>query len=263
VRRGLGRWLARWLVLSVAVAAWQLWAVRHASPFFPPPSAIAAAGYHLWFAGPPRRLGLTPAATANVLPSLGRMAAGLGLAVAAGGPLGLALGRSRALAGYLEPLVHFGRSLPAVALVTAFITVLGVGARTEIAFIAFGAVWPILVNTADGAASVDPVQLDTARAFRLGPWQRAAWLIAPAAAPKFLAGLRISVSVSLILMVTVELITSSSGIGIEMNNADTTFNLAQLWAGIVLLAILGYALNAAVLAAERRLLAWQPATGGS
>jgi ABC-type nitrate/sulfonate/bicarbonate transport system permease component len=256
VSRRLTRWLTRWLVLAAGIAAWQLWAAWHASPFFPPPSRIAAAGYQLWFSGPARRLLLTPAATANLLPSLGRVAGGLAIAVALGAPAGIALGRSRALDELAGPLVHFGRSLPPVALVTVFIAVLRVGTEMEVAFIAFGAIWPILVNTADGARSVDPVQVQTARVFRLTAAQRLAWLIVPAAAPRFLAGLRISASLSLVLMVTAELVSSSNGVGYQMATAVTGFDLTDLWAGIALLAVLGYVLNAAILAAEHRLLAW-------
>jgi ABC-type nitrate/sulfonate/bicarbonate transport system permease component len=256
VSRRAARWLGRWLVLAAAIAVWQLWASGHASPFFPPPARIAAAGYHLWFSGPPRRLGLTRAATANLLPSLGRVAGGLAIAVAAGGPAGIALGRCRAVAGYLSPLVHFGRSLPPVALVTVFIAVLRIGTEMEVAFIAFGAVWPILVNTADGARAIDPVQVQTARVFRLTAPQRLAWLILPATAPRFLAGLRLSASLSLVLMVTAELISSVNGIGYQMATDVTGFNLTGLWAGIGLLAVLGYLLNAVILAAEHRLLAW-------
>jgi ABC-type nitrate/sulfonate/bicarbonate transport system permease component len=258
--RGLARWLTRWLVLAAGIAVWQLWAAWHASPFFPPPARIAAAGYHLWFSGPARRLLLTPAATANLLPSLGRVAGGLALAVAIGGPAGIALGRSRALDGYLSPLVHFGRSVPPVALVTVFIAVFRVGTQMEVAFIAFGAVWPILINTADGARAVDPVQVQTAQVFRLTAPQRVVWLILPAAAPRFLAGLRLSAALSLILMVTAELISASNGIGYQMATAVTGFNLTGLWAGIALLAVLGYLLNAAILAAEHRLLAWHHGT---
>jgi ABC-type nitrate/sulfonate/bicarbonate transport system permease component len=250
------RWLRRWMVLAAGTLAWQGWAGWRRSPFFPPPSAIAARMYHLWFSGPADRLLLTPAATANILPSLGRVAGGLAIAVAAGGPAGIALGRSATLSGYLSPLVHFGRSVPAVALVTVFIAIFRLGTQLEVAFIAFGAVWPILVNTIDGARSVDPVQAETARAFRLPSGQRLTALIVPAAAPRFLAGLRISVSLSLVLMVIAELTGASNGIGYQMSKAASSFDLTGLWAGIVLLGILGYALNAAVLAAEHHLLAW-------
>ena len=63
-------WLWRWVVLVVGIGAWQLWASGHHSPFFPPPSAIVARMYHLWFSGPASHLFLTANATGNVLPSI-------------------------------------------------------------------------------------------------------------------------------------------------------------------------------------------------
>jgi ABC-type nitrate/sulfonate/bicarbonate transport system permease component len=130
------------------------------------------------------------------------------------------------------------------------------GTQMEVAFIAFGAIWPILLNTIDGARSVDRLQAETARAFRLSAGQQLTRLIVPATLPKFFAGLRISVSLSLVLMVIAELTGSSNGIGYQMNSASSGFDLTGLWAGIVLLGILGYVLNAAVLGVEHHLLAW-------
>jgi ABC-type nitrate/sulfonate/bicarbonate transport system permease component len=254
------RLLWRWIVLAAGLGAWQAWAGWRASPFFPPPSAIAARMYHLWFSGPVSHLLLTPDATGNVLPSLGRVGGGLAIAVAVGAPLGVALGRSAVLSGFLDSLLHFGRSLPAVALVTVFIVIFKLGTQMEVAFIAFGAIWPILLNTIDGASSVDRLQAETARAFRLPAGQRLTRLIVPATLPKFFAGLRISVSLSLVLMVIAELTGSTDGIGYQMNNASSNFDLTGLWAGIVLLGIIGYALNAAVLGVEHHLLAWHRAS---
>lgn len=122
--------------------------------------------------------------------------------------------------------------------------------------IAFGTVWPILVNTIDGARTVDPLQVETARVFRLSAGQRITRLIVPAALPKFFAGLRISVSLSLVLMVVAELTGSTNGIGHLMDQASNSYDMLGLWSGIVLLGILGYLLNAAVLGVEHYLLAW-------
>jgi ABC-type nitrate/sulfonate/bicarbonate transport system permease component len=251
-----GRWLWRWVVLAVAGFIWQEWARARHSVFFPPPSAILARMYHLWFSGPARDLSLTSSATANILPSLGRIGLALAIAVVVGLPLGIAIGRSGAASGYLSPLLHFGRSLPPVALVTVFIALFKLGDEMETAFIAFGIVWPILVNTIDGAQTVDPLQVETARVFGLSARQRIFKIIVPAALPKFFAGLRISVSLSLVLMVVAELTGSTDGIGYLMNNASSNFDLTALWAGIVLLGILGYMLNAALLGVEHIVLAW-------
>lgn len=248
--------LSRWAVLVVAAGLWEALARAAGSPFFPPPSVIAAHIYQLWFSGPAAHLFLTRDATGNLLPSLGRVLAGLAIAIAAGGITGLALGRSRVLAGYLDPVLQFTRALPTVTLVPVFIALLRIGTPMEVATIAFGTVWPILLNTADGARSVDPVQVETARVFRLPAWQRLTALIIPAALPKFFAGLRLAVSLSLILMVFAELAGSSNGLGYEMNNAESSFNMVSLWATIVLLAVLGNVLNLLELAVEHRVLRW-------
>jgi ABC-type nitrate/sulfonate/bicarbonate transport system permease component len=256
-------WLWRWVVLVAGVGAWQLWASGHHGPFFPPPSAILARMYHLWFSGPASRLFLTPNATGNLLPSLWRTLAGLAIATVIGVPLGIAIGRSRAISGYLEPLLQFGRALPVVTLAPVFLALFKIGNQMEIATIAFGTVWPILLNTIDGASSVDPVQLETARAFRLSAGQRLSRLIIPSALPKIFTGFRLSLSLALILMVFSELVGSSNGIGYEMLNAQNSFDLTELWCTIVLLGILGYLLNAILNGAQRKVLGWHRGARGA
>jgi len=262
-RRARLNWLWRWMVLVAGVGAWQLWASGHHSPFFPPPSAILARMYHLWFSGPASRLFLTPIATGNLLPSLWRTLAGLAIATVIGVPLGIAIGRSRAISGYLEPLLQFGRALPVVTLAPVFLALFKIGNQMEIATIAFGTIWPILLNTIDGASSVDPVQLETARAFRLSAGQRLTRLIIPSALPKIFTGFRLSLSLALILMVFSELVGSSNGIGYEMLNAQNSFDLTELWCTIVLLGILGYLLNAILNGAQRKVLGWHRGARGA
>ena len=226
------RELSRWVVLVVGVLLWQLWASGHHSPFFPPPSTILDRMYQLWFSGPASHVFFTKNATGNVLPSIWRTLAGLAIATVIGVPLGVALGRSRAVSEYLEPLLQFGRALPVVTLAPVFLALFKIGTQMEVATIAFGTVWPILLNTIDGASSVDPVQVETAEAFRL------------------------SLSLALILMVFSELVGSSNGIGYEMLNAQNSFDMVQLWCTIVLLGILGYLLNAILNGVQRLMLSW-------
>ena len=107
-----------------------------------------------------------------MLPSLGRIAAGRAIAVVVGGVAGVAIGRPVALSGYLDPLPQFARALSAVTLVPVFIALFRIGTEMEVATIAFGTVWPILLNTIDGARSVDRCRRETARAFRLPGQQR-------------------------------------------------------------------------------------------
>jgi ABC-type nitrate/sulfonate/bicarbonate transport system permease component len=255
------RWLWRCVVLIAGIGGWQLWASAAASSFFPPPSAIVARMYHLWFSGPVTHLFLSPDASGNILPSLGRVLAGLAIATAIGAPLGIALGRFPLVTSYLNPLLQFARALPVVTMAPVFIVLFKIGTEMEVATIAFGTIWPILLNTIDGAATVDPVQIDTGRVFRLSAWQQLVWVIVPAALPKAFAGFRLSLSLSLILMVFAELVGSSNGIGYEMSNASNAFDMTFLWSTIVLLGILGYLLNALLGGAERLVLAWHTDRG--
>jgi ABC-type nitrate/sulfonate/bicarbonate transport system permease component len=249
-------WIWRWVVLVVGVAAWQVWASVHHSPFFPAPSAILARMYHLWFSGPAAHLFLTADATGNVLPSLGRTLAGLAIATVIGVPLGIAIGRSRVLSEFLEPLLQFCRAVPVVTMAPVFLALFKIGTQMEVATIAFGTIWPVLLNTIDGASSVDPLQMETARAFRLSRGERLTTLIIPSAMPKIFTGFRLSLSLALILMVFSELVGSSNGIGYEMLNAQNSFDQSLLWCTIVLLGILGYLLNALLGGVEKLMLSW-------
>lgn len=249
--------LHRWLVLAVSVAAWELGTRAADSPFFPPPSVIAERMVHLWFSGSGSRLLLTPTAMENIVPSLARMGIGFGASVVAGVGLGIALGRSEWAVALLGPVFEFARVIPPPTLVPVFIVLFSLGTPMQIASIIFSAVWPILLNTADGARSVDRVQMATARVFRLSAADRLTRIIFPSALPKIFAGLRLSLSLSLILMVFSELLPgTANGIGFQLVDAQSRSDLPTLWAAIALLGLLGYALNGLLLLAERRVLGW-------
>jgi ABC-type nitrate/sulfonate/bicarbonate transport system permease component len=102
-------WVWRWVVLIAGIGGWQLWASQAQSSFFPPPSAIVARMYHVWFSGPAAHVFLTSDATGNILPSLLRVLASLAIATAIGVPLGIVLGRSPVITDYLNPLLQFAR----------------------------------------------------------------------------------------------------------------------------------------------------------
>jgi ABC-type nitrate/sulfonate/bicarbonate transport system permease component len=250
----------RWVVFAVAVALWQL-ATHVAVPeddklYFPPPTVIAKRMYELWLTGPASHLFLTPAATGNILPSLGRMLAGWSIAVVIGVGLGVLLGRSQTLLDYVDPLIQFFRALPSPTLIPVFIVLFKLGLTMRLAVIVFGVLWPILLNSIEGARSVEPLQIDISRVFALSRLQRFRLIVVPSAAPKIFAGLRVSLSLSIILMVISEMVGGTNGIGYTLYTAKDSFELPDMWAAIVLLGILGYSLNSVLLWVERHVLAW-------
>ena len=253
---------ARWLVLLAVAVGWQLATAGGRSIFFPPLTAILAQARESWLSGPASSLFLTSSVATDVVPSLGRLLGGWLLAVVAGVGLGTAVGLVRNLADYLDPVIEFVRAIPPPALIPPFIVLLGLGSDMKIALIAVGVVWPILLNTIDGVRSVDPVLVDTGRTLRTGRWRRLAYIVLPSASPRIFAGLRVSLSLSLILMVISEMVAATGGIGFTIVQAERSFAIKQMWAGIVLLGVLGYLLNTLLLLVERRVLAWHRGARG-
>jgi ABC-type nitrate/sulfonate/bicarbonate transport system permease component len=253
---------ARWLVLLAVAVAWQLATAGGRSIFFPPLSEILGQARQQWLSGPASSLFLTPAVASDIVPSLGRLLGGWLLAVVAGVGLGTAIGLVRNLADYLDPVIEFVRAIPPPALIPPFIVVLGLGSDMKIILIAVGVVWPILLNTIDGVRSVDPVLVETGRTLRTGRLRRLAYIVLPSASPRIFAGLRVSLSLSLILMVISEMVAATGGIGFTIVQAERSFAIKQMWAGIVLLGVLGYLLNTLLLLVERRMLAWHRGARG-
>jgi ABC-type nitrate/sulfonate/bicarbonate transport system permease component len=248
----------RWLVFIAFLLLWQWITTSADNPYFPPPTQILDAAGQAWFSGPANRLFVTDAVTGDLLPSLGRLLAGWLIAVVVGVPIGLALGRSPIVTDYVSTMFFFARSVPATLLVPVFLVMFGIGPRMEIVTILWGTIWPILLNTIDGARSVDEVKVETSRAFRI---RRPHWILGvvlPAALPKVFAGMRLALSIAIILMIVSELMGSASGIGYRLINAQGGFQLPEMWAWIVLVSVLGFVSNLLLSSVEKRALAWHP-----
>ncbi len=257
MKRRLARAAVQVLVLAAAVGGWQLAADSAGNPFLLPPSQIASAMYHLWFSGPASHLWLTADATGNLLPSLGRMLGGWAAACLAGIAIGVAIGRLPLLAELAEPIVHFGRAIPPPTVVPVFLFVFKIGTPMEVAAIVFGVIWPVLVNSIDGARHVHPGHIETARAFRVPAFQRLVRIVLPSAGPKIFAGLRLAMALALIMMIISEFVGSTDGIGREMLQAQTNTDIQQMWAIVLLLGLLGIVLNGLLSLLEHRVLAGQ------
>jgi ABC-type nitrate/sulfonate/bicarbonate transport system permease component len=192
----------------------------------------------------------------DVVPSLVRLFIGYFLAVAVGVGAGIALGMSLVLRRIFAPIVEFLRAIPAPALLPFALLVLGVGNDSKIFVIAFVCLWPILLNAVDGVSGVDPTLVETGRVYRIPARDRLRHVVLPAAAPQIFAGMRTSLSLALILMVISEMVASSNGIGYFVLQSQRSFAIPEMWSGIILLGLLGYAFNAVFLLVERRVLAW-------
>jgi ABC-type nitrate/sulfonate/bicarbonate transport system permease component len=255
---GMSGVLLRSAVLVPALLAWEVATRVMGSAFFPPPSAIVGAAVRVWFSGPAAQAFLADTVYVDVLPSVGRVLGGWVLAAALGVVAGIALGRSRVAIDFLGPQFAFARAVPPPTLIPVFLVLFGIGATMQVATIVFGALWPVLLNAVDGARSLDRVQEETARSLRTPLAYRIMFVVLPAALPKIFAGLRLSLSIAVLLMVVSELVGAANGIGYQLLLAQRQFDFPVMWAWIALLGLLGFGFNTLLLIAERRVLRWQP-----
>ena len=249
-RRRLGLRSAGWLgVLAVAVT-WQLAALALHRPTLPTfTTALAAVG----------QVVTGPALTADILPSLARTLIAFAIAGAAGVIVGLTLGYVRSLGDYAVAVIDFLRSVPAPLLIPLAIVLLGLGTPMVVAVVAAAAVWPVLINAYDAARRTEPLYLDTARSCGIRGVSLLRIVLLPAALPMVLAGLRIALSTCLAVLVVAEMLGASSGIGYFIQGAQQTFQIPQTYAGIIVLAGVGWLFDTMFLLAEHRLLRWEAA----
>jgi ABC-type nitrate/sulfonate/bicarbonate transport system permease component len=253
IRGRLGDVALALLVPVLLLAAYDVWARTAGDFFFPPLSEIGATFADEW---------LFTRVPTDLLPSLGRMLAGYAIAVAGGVALGTLLGFSRMLSTALDPVLQFLRALPPPALIPVSLLVFGAGDNAKIFLIALGALWPVLLNTVDGVRGVDQTALDMARSYRVPAHARLTRLVLPAALPRIFAGARTALAIAIILMVVSELVGADNGVGYFVQLSQRGFDIPEMWAGTVLLGLLGFGFNALFVAVEGRVLHWHLATTG-
>lgn len=239
--------------VGVVLAFVLLWgAVAHfewvSAVFLPGPLATAEA----------LRDGLRQGELLALLPqTVERMVYGWLLASIAGVLLGALIGTSAALRAWVQPTLEFVRPLPASALMPLAIALMGLSQSMVLCVIAFGAVWPVLLATVHGFAAVEPRLFEVGRVLRLSRGDFIWKVGLPNALPDVLGGMRLSLTVALILAIVGEMLASQSGLGTAIVQAARSFRAADLFAGVVLLGGVGLVSNALLALLEGRLLRWQ------
>lgn len=241
---------AGWAALVFLLCLWELGA--RAAPglqlYVPPISRVLAA------LGPLLREGTV---LKHLAVTVGRFLEGYLLAAALGVLLGIVLGYFRLAHSFVAALIEFLRPMPSVAIIPVAILALGIGDAMIVAVTVYAALWPILINTIDGVRRIENILIDTGRTFGLRR-RRILWrIILPAASPYIVTGLRIGLSIALILVTTAEMIAGSKGLGFFILDEERSMHSAAMYGGILLVAALGYLLNRLLLALEFRAMRWR------
>ncbi|SDD29335.1 ABC transporter permease [Glycomyces harbinensis] len=185
-------------------------------------------------------------------------ALGLAIAVAAGAVLGILIGSLPFVRAATASTVEFLRPIPSVALVPLAVLLFGTRLPSTLLLVVYAAFWQVLVQVLAGVRDIDPVAADTARSFRLSPWERLRHLAWPTALPYLMTGVRLAATVALVLAITAELVIGSPGLGHEIAVAQSSGATERMYALIWVAGGLGVLVNLAVRAVERGALGWHP-----
>lgn len=195
----------------------------------------------------------------HVAASLMRVVEGFLLALVIAVPTGVLMGNFMVFRGLTEPLVELLRPIPPIAVIPLAILWFGIGEGSKVFIIAYGAFFPILVNTMAGFSEVDPVLVRAAQALGANRYHIFRDVVLRSAFPFIVVGARLGMGMAFIVLVAAELIASSEGLGYLINDARYTFRTDLMFLGMAMIGVLGFGLNKLLIAIERRVLRWREA----
>lgn len=249
--------ILRTLLLPLLILALWQWLVNNEvySPgqLAPPLDVIAAA----------RELQDINLLIPNVMASVQRVALGWTVGSLIAIVIGLAVGFSRPVEGFLAPTLQAFRAVPSLAWVPLFILWFGIGEAPKLILIGLGAFFPVYTNLVAGIRQIDRKLVEVGRAYGLRGWSLTQEILLPAALPSLLTGLRLGLAQAWLFLVAAELIGASRGLGFLLIDSSNTGRADILMMSIVCLALLGKGTDFLLARGERRLLRWSDTFGGT
>jgi NitT/TauT family transport system permease protein len=218
------------------------------SKFFPPFSKVIVALGNLIKTG-----ALWQHLSASLQRALIGYVLGLCFAIA----LGIAIGMFRRFEQFINPLLQLFRNLSVFAILPVFVLLFGIGETSKIAVIFWGVLWNILVNTVAGVKNVDMLLIKGARAIGTGNIRLFLTVILPGAMPHIYTGMRISATTSIIILIAAEMLGASKGLGFALHFYEANLMIPNMYAIIVVMAILGVTLNFTLETVEKHSFRWR------
>ncbi|MEM6740646.1 MAG: ABC transporter permease [Pseudomonadota bacterium] len=194
---------------------------------------------------------------AHMGPSLSRLVVGAAIGASLGISLGILIGLFSYVRSGMVPLVAAIFPIPKIALLPLFVIWFGIGEGSKYALIAFGTFTPTVVATYGAVDNVDRTLIRMGQSFGLSWWSIVRKIVFPGALPGILSGLRISLAIAIILLVAAEMLGAEFGIGAYILEAGSLYDLDRLFAGVVILSLLGVIVSALIGLIERRVLRWR------
>lgn len=186
-----------------------------------------------------------------------RFAGGFAIAFVTAVPFGLVLGYSKRLERHLMPALDLLRSFPSITLVPVAIVWFGIGDLAKAFLVAYACFWPMLLNTVTGVRETSPVLLRAARVMEIRGSALFRKVVVPSAVPSILTGVRISLAVSVIVLIVSEMVAATSGIGFLILDAERNYLTGKMFAGVLVMGVIGALVNLLAQWTERLLLGYR------
>lgn len=242
--------LRRGATLALFLVLWEVSAaVGIVNPlFFPAPTDIGSASVSLAQQGE-----LSSAAFATVR----RLLLGFALGALPAVLLGVLMGLSQTLRALMRPVISVAYPLPKTALLPLLILIFGIGENSRYAIVALGVFFPVLVNTVGGVLGIPEVYRNVGRNFGANTWHEFTTIAIPGALPQIFTGLRVGSNTALIVVVTVEMLFSNTGLGHLIWNSWQIFFIEQMYVSLFIVAVMGFLMTKLTDLTEQWVIPWK------
>jgi NitT/TauT family transport system permease protein len=193
----------------------------------------------------------------DVYMSTQRVFIGVTLGVALAVPVGFGLGWYNALRGDIDPVINFFRALPPIALIPLVIVYFGIGEAAKTAILFYASFFAGVIVMYEGIAQISPIYIKVAKTLGASDFEIFGKVIVPLTIPHILTAVRVALGVAWATLVASELIAAQQGLGALIQNASAFFQLDIIYVGIICIGLIALAMDLALRAATRRLVAWQ------
>lgn len=252
--RSAGRLVRRSAAIVLFLLLWEYGAQYLLDParrvFLPPLHEVLQAGWGLVQSGQLQQ---------HVTASLTRSVIGFSLALVAGIVLGLVIAWYDGLREFLTPLLELFRNTAALALLPVFILLLGIGETSKISIVAYASFFPVLLNTIAGVRTVDPLLVRAARSLGLNSLQLFQKVVLPSAVPTIFTGIRMAGTASILVLIAAEMVGAKAGLGYLIVNAQSSFQIPDMYAGILTVSLFGLLVNSVLVRLEKYFSRWRVA----
>lgn len=181
---------------------------------------------------------------------------GLAISIVAGSTIGMLMGLSRVLEDIFTPWVLGFNAVPRIAFIPMMVVAFGLAVKAHTAVVVATGLFPMIINMHIGVRSVDPELLEMSTSFRASRWLNLRRVVMPSTAPFFVSGFRMTIALALVGEVVAEFFSASRGIGYRLNVASQVYDIKEVYAMMIVLAVIGIVLASLGRLLERRVESW-------